>query len=64
MWIIAWQRISIVKGFKKCCMSNAMYGTEDDMLWNDSEDDGNISSECEEDKDDADCEDGDSATDW
>jgi hypothetical protein len=36
MWIIrAWHRISpevIVKGFKKCCMSNAMDGTDDDMI--------------------------------
>jgi hypothetical protein len=42
MWIIrAWQCISpevIVKGFKKCCISNAVDGTDDDMLWNDSGD--------------------------
>jgi hypothetical protein len=23
----------IVKGFKKCCMSNNMNGTDDDVLW-------------------------------
>jgi hypothetical protein len=38
MWIImAWQRISpkdTVKGFKKCCLSNAVDETDDDMLWN------------------------------
>jgi len=32
-----------VKGFKKCCVSNAVYGT-DDILWNGSEEVGNISS--------------------
>ena len=31
-----------MKGFKKCCISNAMDGT-DEMLWNDSED-GNVRS--------------------
>jgi len=44
LWIIkAWQRISPklnVKGFKKCCVST---GTED-MLWNGSEEDGNVRS--------------------
>jgi hypothetical protein len=30
-----------VKGFKKCCISNAVDGT-DDMLWNGSEEDGNV----------------------
>jgi hypothetical protein len=28
-------------GFKKCCISNAMNGT-DDMLWNDSEEGGTV----------------------
>jgi len=41
MWITtAWQHISpeaTVNGFKKCCTSNAMDGTDDDMLWNGSE---------------------------
>jgi len=41
MWIIrASQHISpevTVKGFKKCCISNAVDETNDDMLWNDSE---------------------------
>jgi hypothetical protein len=66
VWIIAaWQHISplTVKGFKKCCISNAVDGTNDDMLWNESEEDGNVRSECEEDED-SDCEDGDSDTDW
>ena len=35
-----------MKGFKKCCISNAMDGT-DDMLLNDSEEDQNVRSECE-----------------
>jgi hypothetical protein len=54
MWIImAWQRISpetTVKGFKECCMSGAVDGTDDDMLWNGSEGDGNVRGECEEDE--------------
>jgi hypothetical protein len=38
---MVWQRILpavTVKGFEKCCISNAVDGT-DDMLWNDSEED-------------------------
>jgi hypothetical protein len=66
VWIIiTWQRTSpelILKGFKKCCISNAMDRTEDDMLWNGSEQDGDGRSECEEDEG-TDCEDGDSDTD-
>jgi len=58
--ITAWQCISpemTAKGFKKCCISSAMDGT-DDMLWNDSEEVGNVRSECEEDEG-TDCD-----TDW
>ena len=66
MWITrAWQCISTgvsVKG-SKCCVSSAMDGTDDDMLWNGSEEDGNVSSECGEDEG-TDSEDGDSDTDW
>jgi hypothetical protein len=40
-----------------------MDGTDVDMLWNDSEEDGNVRSECEEDEG-TDCEDSDSDTDW
>ena len=32
----AWEAVkvpTIVKAFKKCCISNAMDGTEDDILW-------------------------------
>lgn len=37
-----WEGIKIpmiVKSFKKCCISNALDGTEDDMLWEDTPDD-------------------------
>jgi len=68
MWIIiAWQCFSpevTVMGFKKCCVSNGMDGTNVDMLWNGSEEVGNVRSECEEDAAGTDCEDGDSDTDW
>jgi hypothetical protein len=47
-WVLAaWKAIPeniIVRSFKKCCISNALEGSEDDILW---EDDG-------EDKDDRD----------
>jgi hypothetical protein len=67
MWsITAWQGISPTvtgNGFKKCCISSAMVGTDDDMLWSGSEEGGNVRGECEEDKG-TDCEDEDSDTDW
>jgi hypothetical protein len=38
-WVLtAWGRISsesILAGFKKCCISNALDGAEDDILWQD-----------------------------
>ena len=50
VWImIAWQCISTeltVKGFKKRCISSVVDGTDGDMLWGGSEDDG----ECEGDE--------------
>ena len=58
--ITAWQCISpkfIVKGFKKCRISNVVDGTDGDMLWNGSEEEGNVRSECEDDEG-TDCEDG------
>ena len=64
--ITAWQRISPevnVKGFGKCCISNAMDETDDGMLWNDSEEGGNIRSQCEEDES-TECEDGNNDIDW
>jgi hypothetical protein len=39
-----------VKGFKKCCISTAVGGTDDYTLWNGFEEDGNVRSECEEDE--------------
>jgi len=60
LWIItAWQFISpdvTVKGCNKCCMSNTVDET-DDMLWNGSEEDGNVRNDCEVDED-TDCENG------
>jgi len=52
-----------VQGFKKCCISNTVDRTDDDMLWNGSQEDGNVKSECEKDES-TDCEDRDSDTDW
>jgi hypothetical protein len=51
-----------VKGFKKCCISSAVDGTDGDMSGSGSEEDGNVRSECEEDEC-TDCEDGKSDTD-
>ena len=65
MWIItAWYSIPpnvTVKGIKKCC--SVVDGTDDDMLSNGSEEDGNVRSVCEEDEG-TDCEDGDSYSNW
>jgi len=47
-----------VKAFKKCCVSNGVDEADDDMLWNGSEEDGNVRSEREEDEGTG-CEDGD-----
>jgi len=52
-----------VKGVKNCCVSNIVDGTDNDMLWNGSEEHGNVRSECEADEA-SDCADGDSDTDW
>jgi hypothetical protein len=51
---MAWQCISpemTVKGCKKCCMSSAVDETDDDVLWNGSEEVGNVRSEREEEED-------------
>ena len=69
-WIvIAMQHISpevTVEGFKKCCVSSAVDGTndDDDVLWNDSEVEGKVRSECEGDEGTTDCEEGYSYNDW
>jgi hypothetical protein len=31
-----------VKGLKKCCISSAVGGTDDGVLWNDCEEDGSV----------------------
>jgi len=51
-----------VKSFKKCCIPNAVDGTDGDMLWNNSEEGGYGERECEEDEG-TDCEGGDGDTD-
>ena len=51
-----------VKGFKNCCMSNGVDGTND-MLWNDSEEDRNARIECVEDEG-TEHKDGESDNDW
>jgi len=62
---MAQQRISpevTVRSFKKCCICSEVEET-DDMLWNGSEEDRHVKSECEE-NEDTDCEDGDSDNNW
>jgi hypothetical protein len=51
------------KCFKKCCISSALDGTDDDILWNGSEEDRGVRSECQE-HEGTDCEGGDNDTDW
>jgi len=50
MWIVTtWYRISpeaTMRGFHKCCISNAVGGTDDDMVWNGSEEVEDVRSEC------------------
>ena len=45
--------------FRECCISSAVDGNDDDMLWDGSEEGGNVWSECEE-GEGTNCEDGDS----
>jgi hypothetical protein len=49
----------IVKGFRKCCISNGVHETDDDMLWNGSEENRNVTRQCEE-VEGTDIEDGES----
>jgi hypothetical protein len=51
-----------VTGFKKCCISIAVDGTNDDILWNGNEEFESVRSECEE-NEGTDCEGGQSDTD-
>jgi hypothetical protein len=54
MWVkTAWQHNTqsvCVKSFNICCISNAVEKTDNDSLWNGNEENGNVRSECEEDK--------------
>jgi hypothetical protein len=48
---MSWQWICpevIVKGFKQCCISDVMDGSEDDILWEDEEEVENVGSEIDE----------------
>ena len=67
MWVItAWQCTSpevTEKGFKTCCIAYAIDETEDNMLWNGCEEDGDVRSEYEQDEG-TDCEYADNDTDW
>jgi hypothetical protein len=60
MWIrTKWQHITpavTVKSFNMCCISTAVDNTDNDMMWNGNEQDGNGTSECEEDNG-TDCDD-------
>jgi hypothetical protein len=61
---MAWWCISLevsVKGLKKCCISSALVETDEDILWNGREEDGNV---CSVRNEGSDYEDGDSDTDW
>jgi hypothetical protein len=62
---MAWQHIPlevIVKGVEKFCISCTLDETDDNMLWNGSEEDGNVRNECEDEG--SECADGDTDTDW
>jgi hypothetical protein len=39
-----------MKGCRTLCISRAVDGTDDDTLWNYSEEERNVRSECEEDE--------------
>ena len=47
----------MVTGFRKYCIATVVDGSDDGMLWNDSEKDGDVRSECKE-GENTDCEDG------
>ena len=49
-----------LKVFKKCCISSAVDGTDNDTLCDGSEEVGSDRSECEEEEESTGCEDGDS----
>ena len=45
------------KSFKKCCISNALDGTEDDMLWEDNVPTPSVNTHSEEEDDPSSSED-------
>jgi hypothetical protein len=62
---MAWQHISLdvtVKGIAECCIFYASDETNDDMLWNGNEEDGNVRNGCEDEG--TDCADGDTDAAW
>ena len=63
---MTWECISpeAIEGFLRSAVYPGLVdGTDDGMLWNGSEEDGHVRSECEEDEG-TDCADGDSDIDW
>lgn len=48
-WVsVAWKKVSnetIIHSFKKCCITNALDGTEDDIVWENDVDEASTSSE-------------------
>ena len=60
-----------MRGVRKCCICNAVDGTDDDMLWNGITEVGNVRNVCVcvcvcvgEEHESTDCEDEDSDTGW
>jgi hypothetical protein len=51
----AWEELNpeiIVKAFKKCTISNALDGSEDDCVWQEKEKSDGENTECEDDDND------------
>ena len=53
-----------MRGVRRCCICNAVDGTDDDMLWNGITEVGNVRSVCVCEHESTDCEDEDSDTGW
>jgi hypothetical protein len=53
----------VVKGIRKCCMSDVVAGTDGVMLWNGIEGVGSVRGECVGDGG-TDCEGGESDSEW
>ena len=58
-WVLAaWEEIPeamVAKSFKKCCISNALDGSEDDLLWDTDEEDVDYVDDSDSDSDLSDC---------